>query len=115
MNNKIIEILIVLLCIFSLSFSYVSKNDYNYKNRHHITVNSNESLFGGGGSISFMLLQAKQFKKVHYNEYNPAIVNLLKYVRDNGVTDEFYKWVSREEFEKNVNRTDWYGGLLKTL
>jgi len=72
-------------------------------------------LFGGGASISLMALQLKQIKKVHYNEFNPAIVNLLKYIIDNGITQEFYKWVSREEFKKNHDRTDWYGGLLKTV
>ncbi len=72
-------------------------------------------LFGGGGSISFMALQAKQIKEVNYNEYNPAIVNLLKYIVENGVTDDCYKWVSREEFEKNISRNDWYGGLVKVV
>jgi len=72
-------------------------------------------LFGGGASISAMALQVKQFKKVHYNEYNPAIVNLLKHLIEHGVTEEMYKWMSREEFEKNKGRTDWYGGLLKTV
>ena len=72
-------------------------------------------LFGGGGSISFMALQVKQFKKVHYNEYNESIVELLKHIIKSGVTDEMYKWVSREEYSKNVNRNDWYGGFLKTV
>lgn len=72
-------------------------------------------LFGGGGAISFMALQAKQIKEVNYNEYNPAIVNLLKYIVENGVTDECYKWVSREEFKKNLSRTDWYGGLMTIM
>ena len=72
-------------------------------------------LFGGGASISMMALQVKKLKKVHYNEYNPAIVNLLKDIMENGVTEKYYKWVSREEFARSVNRTDWYGGLLKTV
>lgn len=72
-------------------------------------------LFGGGGSISFMAMQIKGIKQVHYNEFNPAIVALLRDIMDNGVTDKYYKWVSREEFKKNVDRTDWYGGLLKTV
>ena len=69
-------------------------------------------LFGGGGSVSFMALQVKQFKEVHYNEYNPAIVNLLLHIEENGVTDDMYNWVSREDFKKNKDRTDYIGGLM---
>ena len=72
-------------------------------------------LFGGGGSISFMALQVKQFSKVHYNEYDPSIVNLLKHIKENGVNDDMYNWVSREDYFKNKDDTNWKSGLLKTI
>ena len=72
-------------------------------------------LFGGGGAVSCMALQVKQFKEVHYNEYNPAIVNLLLHIKENGVTDDMYNWVSREDFKKNKDRTDYIGGLMTTV
>ena len=72
-------------------------------------------LFGGGGAISFMALQAKQIKEVNYNEYNPAIVELLKHIVENGVTSDMYNWVSREDFNKNKGRTDYIGGLMTIM
>lgn len=71
-------------------------------------------LFGGGGAVSFEFIQRKQIKQVFYNELNTAIVELLKKIRAEGVTPEFYKWVSREEFIAHKNDNDWYGGLLQT-
>ena len=71
-------------------------------------------LFGGGGAISFEFLQRKQIKKVVYNELNTGVCELLKKIQKDGVTKDFYKWVSREEFNSHKNDDDWYGGLLKT-
>jgi site-specific DNA-adenine methylase len=71
-------------------------------------------LFGGGGAISFEALQRSQFKEVNYNELNTGIVELLKKIRNEGVTEDFYQWVSRETFNKHKNDNDWFGGLLKT-
>ena len=71
-------------------------------------------LFGGGGAISFEALKRKQFKKVFYNELNTGVCELLKKIRTDGVTPEFYKWVSREEFDTHKNDDTWYGGLLAT-
>ena len=71
-------------------------------------------LFGGGGAISFEFLQRKQIKKVVYNELNTGVCELLKKIQKDGVTKDFYKWVSREEFNLHKNDDDWYGGLLKT-
>jgi len=71
-------------------------------------------LFGGGGAISFEALQQPQLKEVHYNELNESIVNLLLKIRDDGVTDEFYKWISREEFNELKTGTCWKSGLIKT-
>jgi len=71
-------------------------------------------LFGGGGAISFDALQRPQLQEVHYNELNEAIVNLLLKIRDDGVTDEFYEWISREEFNELKTGTCWKSGLIKT-
>lgn len=71
-------------------------------------------LFGGGGAMSFEFLQRKQIQKVVYNELNTGICELLKKIRTDGVTPEFYKWVSREEFNAHKNDDTWYGGFLAT-
>ena len=71
-------------------------------------------LFGGGGAMSFEFLQRKQIKKVVYNELNAGICELLRKIRADGVTDDFYRWVSRSEFEAHKNDGTWYGGLLAT-
>jgi hypothetical protein len=41
-------------------------------------------------------------------------MELLKDIRDNGVTEKYYNWVDRETFMKHKNDNDWFGGLLKT-
>ena len=71
-------------------------------------------LFGGGGAMSFEALQRKRFKKVYYNEFNAGIVNLLLKIRNDGITNEFYKWITREEFFKYKDSDCWLGGLAKT-
>lgn len=71
-------------------------------------------LFGGGGAISFDAAQRPQLELVHYNELNAAIVELIKKIRDDGVTDEFYRWVSREEFHAMKDGDCWRAGLIKT-
>jgi site-specific DNA-adenine methylase len=71
-------------------------------------------LFGGGGAISFEALQRKQFIRVVYNELNTGVTELLKKIQRDGVTQDFYKWVSREQFKAHKNDNDWFGGLLKT-
>jgi len=71
-------------------------------------------LFGGGGAISFNAIQRPQIKKVFYNEINTGVVELLNKIKKDGVTDEFYKWVSREEFYKHKNDKTWYSGLIQT-
>ena len=72
-------------------------------------------LFGGGGAISFEFMKYPQIKQVFYNELNTGVVELLKKIQKDGVTKEFYKWVSREDFNKNKNRDDWIGGLTKVV
>lgn len=71
-------------------------------------------LFGGGCAISLEALKRKQFKEVYYNELNTGVVNLLKHLIKNGITDDMYNWVSRSEFEKSKNKDDYWGGLVKT-
>jgi len=45
-------------------------------------------LFGGGGAISFEVIQRPQIKQVVYNELNTGVVELLKHIRDNGITSK---------------------------
>ena len=71
-------------------------------------------LFGGGGAVSFEALQRPQIKKVFYNELNTGVCNLLKKIRDDGVTSEFYEWVSRDKFHELKSGDDWKSGLIKT-
>ena len=71
-------------------------------------------LFGGGGAVSFEALKRRQFLEVHYNELNTGVVNLLKHILENGVTDDFYNWVSREDFHELKENNDYIGGLVKT-
>ena len=71
-------------------------------------------LFGGGGAMSFEALQRKRFKKVFYNEFNEAIVNLLIKIKTDGVTSEFYEWIDRKTFNKYKDGNCWKSGLVKT-
>lgn len=72
-------------------------------------------LFGGGGAMSFEALQRPYIKEVHYNEINTAIVSLLKDIRDNGVTDKYFNWISREDFFKYKDGDDWFAGLCQVV
>lgn len=71
-------------------------------------------LFGGGGAISFEFMQRKQIKKVFYNEYNTAITSLLEDIKQNGITDKYYKFIDRQTFLNNINNSDWFAGYLST-
>ena len=73
-------------------------------------------LFGGGGSISFTAIRDYRFN-VHYNELNKHIYSLVKYLKENKELEpKFYEWVTREEFHKQINKTndeaDWYSGFV---
>jgi len=72
-------------------------------------------LFGGGGAMSFEVLQRPYIKQAHYNEFNAGVVELLKDVVKNGVTEKYYRWVSREKFNNHKNDDDWFGGLCKVV
>ena len=73
------------------------------------------ALFGGGGAISFEALQKHQFKKVFYNELNGGIVYILKDIRDNVMTEKYYKLVGSDEIEINNTSEDSIGGLTKVV
>lgn len=71
-------------------------------------------LFGGGGAMSFEFMQRPQIERVHYNELNTGVVELLRKIMADGVTDEFYQWVTRDEFNQIKKGDDWRAGLIKT-
>jgi len=72
-------------------------------------------LFWGGWAMSFEFMQRPQIKKVHYNEYNPAVVALLKKIQEEWVKDPaFFKWYSREEFKQIIQWDDWLAWFLQT-
>ena len=72
-------------------------------------------LFGGGGAISFEFMQRNQIDKVVYNERNKGVTELLKKIQKEGVTEDFYQWISREDFFKYKDNDDWFGGLCKVV
>jgi len=72
-------------------------------------------LFGGGGAMSFYALQVPQIKQVFYNELNTGVVELLRKIQTDGVTDEFYQWIDRDTFNKHKTDSDWFGGLCKVV
>ena len=72
-------------------------------------------LFGGGGAMSFELLQRPGIKLVVYNELNTGVVELLKDIQSTGVTSKYYQWIDRETFNANKNKNDWLGGFCKVL
>ena len=71
-------------------------------------------LFGGGGAMSFEFLQRPQIEKVYYNELNTGVVALLKKIKTDGITEAFYKWISREYFHRLKTEKWWIGGLVST-
>lgn len=73
-------------------------------------------LFGGGGAVSLAFLQAKQIKKVFYNELDSSVASFLKKVVEEDITKEetAYEFISREKFKKFYKGSDWYAGFLKT-
>ncbi len=72
-------------------------------------------IFGGGGAISFEFIQRKKIKKVFYNELNTGVVELLKKIKTDGMTKEFYNFIDRETFIKHKDADCWYGGLCKVV
>ena len=69
-------------------------------------------LFGGGGAVSFEFLN--RGIEVHYNELDNGVVELLKKIQQDGVTDEFHEWIDRDTFHKLKDEPTWKGGLVAT-
>lgn len=68
-------------------------------------------LFGGGGSVSFYVLDRYPHLKTHYNELNTAIVELLRHIQQNGeIPTDFVK---RAEFTAKIEADDWFAGFLQ--
>jgi site-specific DNA-adenine methylase len=92
----------------------------DFMKKHHTEIYKEEpkyfyDVFGGGGSMSFEALQHDNFKKVFYNEINPAIVALIKDVKQNGVSDKYYRWISREEFFRCKDKSDLKAGICQCI
>lgn len=68
-------------------------------------------LFGGGGSVSFYVLDRYPHLKTHYNELNTAIVELLRHIQKNGEIPTVF--VPREIFSQKINKNDWFAGFLQ--
>lgn len=84
--------------------------------QRHYGITDFYDLFGGGGSISFTAVRDYRFK-VHYNELNKHIYSLVEYIKNNkDLEPKFYEWVTREEFHKQINKSndeaDWYSGFV---
>lgn len=69
-------------------------------------------LFGGGGSISFKALE--YFENVHYNELSSGVVQLLRKIQQDGVTPEFYEFISHKDFYELRGGDSWKSGLQQT-
>lgn len=70
-------------------------------------------LFGGGGAMSAIALQAGL--KVHYNELNTQICELIKFLRDTDkIPAKWYKWVDRDTFNRYKNEPTAYGGFVSS-
>jgi site-specific DNA-adenine methylase len=91
----------------------IAKNIVNYIVDHNPNLKYIYDLFGGGGAISFEFL--KRGYNVTYNELNTGVTELLKKIQKDGVTEDFYIWISREDFFKYKDNSDWFGGLIKTV
>jgi site-specific DNA-adenine methylase len=90
----------------------IAEDIVDYMIQNNPNANYFYDLFGGGGAISFELLQRN--KTVYYNELNTGVVRLLEKIKDEGITPEFYNWIDKETFNKHKNDDTWFGGLLKT-
>ena len=82
-------------------------------------------MFGGGGAMSLDALQETSLNVI-YNEYDPAVVNLFKFLMlddkkdfthnlGNVLPDVCYDWVSREKFVQHLDDDSWYGGLVRCV
>lgn len=67
-------------------------------------------LFGGGAAFSVAALKAGH--KVHYNEKNTSIVELLRYIVAGKKLPD--RWITREEYHEKVHGDDWFAGFLQS-
>ena len=70
-------------------------------------------IFGGGAAMSLM---AKQFGlKVFYTEKSAGIVNLLNFLKDNKIPDDWIRWISREEFKSCLGKDDPFSTFVTVV
>ena len=70
-------------------------------------------IFGGGAAMSLM---AKQFGlKVFYTEKNAGIVNLLNFLKDNKIPDEWIRWIDRDEFKNCLGKDDPFSVFVSVI
>jgi hypothetical protein len=60
-------------------------------------------------------MQRRQIQHVYYNDLNTGVVELLRDVMYNGVSEKYFRWIDRETFHTHKLDADWYGGLCKTV
>ena len=63
-------------------------------------------LFGGGGAMTFLALEIG-IENIHYNELNSGVSNLMKFLRDNNIPADWYKFVDREMFFEFKDNPEW--------
>ena len=93
----------------------LSKDIIDFILRENPNVKYIYDLFGGGGAISFEAQKRQQIEKVFYNELNTGVVELLKDIKENGVTDKYYQWIDKDTFFENRNANTWLGGFCKVV
>ena len=63
-----------------------------------------------------MSLMAKQFGlKVFYTEKNAGIVNLLNFLKDNKIPDDWIRWIDRDEFKKCLGKDDPFSVFVSVV
>lgn len=63
-------------------------------------------VFGGGGSMSLNALQWGL--KVYYNELNSHVFELVKYLKEQGFTNDMLPCLTRQEFSKKIKQAPSY-------
>ena len=70
-------------------------------------------LFGGGGAMSLCALD--NGLKVHYNEIKTDLRELLEHALTKGLGEEFYQWISREDFKKYKEQKGYFGEFVRCV
>ena len=72
-------------------------------------------LCGGGGCVSFNASQNRNIL-VHYNEIREEIYNLISFIVSNDkMPDDWWDWVSREEFYECRDKVDAKSSMIKLV